>query len=145
MSDPMRELFGPVIHRYTRADAIRDEVLRDVSEVAREAGFTVPVALTSAVWFDCVSWTDEDEARKPEFTGQDEAGRLWDVLTVLFHTIRRKRAAAPSDDPSRLGFQVLRIPREGRGLRPRLATLVAHVGPGDHAEPVMTVLMPDED
>src|SRR5262245_16898089 len=34
------------IHRYTRADALREGVLIDVSETAREAGFRYPVALT---------------------------------------------------------------------------------------------------
>jgi hypothetical protein len=39
-----------LIHRYTRADAIRDGVLSDVSETAKEAGIRWPVALTAAVW-----------------------------------------------------------------------------------------------
>jgi hypothetical protein len=34
-----------VIHRYTRADAIRDGVLIDVTAVAREAGLRYPVAI----------------------------------------------------------------------------------------------------
>jgi len=34
-----------LIHRYTRADAIADGVLIDVSQTAREAGFAYPVAL----------------------------------------------------------------------------------------------------
>ena len=39
-----------LIHRYTRADALRDGVLIDVSAVAREADICSPVALTAAVW-----------------------------------------------------------------------------------------------
>ena len=35
-----------VISRYTRAQAIEDGVLVDVSELAREAGFRFPVAMT---------------------------------------------------------------------------------------------------
>ena len=35
-----------LVHRYTRADAIRDGVLIDVSAVAREAGIRYPVTLT---------------------------------------------------------------------------------------------------
>ena len=37
-----------LIHRYTRAEAIADGVLIDVSAVAREAGIRYPVALTAA-------------------------------------------------------------------------------------------------
>jgi hypothetical protein len=60
-------------YRYSRADAIADGVLIDVSTVAREAGITYPVALTSAVWARCVTVP-------PGVECQDEAGRLWDVL-----------------------------------------------------------------
>jgi hypothetical protein len=61
------------IHAYTRADAIRDGVLIDVSAVAREAGIRYPVALTRAAWERCV-------AVAPGVLCQAEAGRLWDVL-----------------------------------------------------------------
>ncbi|MCE9563538.1 MAG: hypothetical protein K8U57_15970 [Planctomycetes bacterium] len=37
-----------VIHSYTRANALADGVLVDVSETAREAGIRFPVALTQA-------------------------------------------------------------------------------------------------
>ena len=43
-------LFGPVISAYTRAQAIADGVLVDVSEMAREAGLKHPTALTATVW-----------------------------------------------------------------------------------------------
>jgi hypothetical protein len=47
-----------VIHAYTRADALRDGNLVAVPDaLAREAGITVPVALTRAAWEDCVAWT----------------------------------------------------------------------------------------
>ena len=67
--DAMREIFGEPIHSYTRAQAIEDGQLIDVSTVAREAGIVWPVALTSAAWDDCVAWTDETEARKG-YTGE---------------------------------------------------------------------------
>jgi hypothetical protein len=38
-----------LIHRYTRADALRDGALIDVSAVAREAGIRYPVALAALV------------------------------------------------------------------------------------------------
>ena len=42
--------FGPPISTYTRAQAIEDGFLVDVSETPREAGFKIPVALTRTVW-----------------------------------------------------------------------------------------------
>ena len=42
--------FGPAISTYTRAQAIEDGILVDVSDTACEAGFTIPVAVTRTVW-----------------------------------------------------------------------------------------------
>ena len=65
--------FGPVLSAYTRAQAIEDGFLVDVSETACEAGFTIPVAVTRAVW-------DRLIALPEGYRGfQDERGRLWDV------------------------------------------------------------------
>ena len=50
----LNTLFGEVIHRYTRAQALADGVLVDVTDAAREAGFRTPVAMTIAVWSKAV-------------------------------------------------------------------------------------------
>ena len=42
--------FGPILSAYTRAQAIEDGFLVDVSDTAREAGFGIPVAVTRSVW-----------------------------------------------------------------------------------------------
>lgn len=140
----MTEIFGDVIHAYTRKKAIADGALVDVTETAREAGFVWPVAMTREAWEYAVAWTEADEKRKPEFTGQDEAGRLWDVVYMAFAFIRGKKArgAAPS---VRDNYRLFRIPREGRGLRARPIVLSIVTGPGDNGEPVVTLMMPHED
>src|SRR5689334_6141268 len=74
-----------LIHRYTRAEALRDGVLIDVSETAREAGIRWPVALTVAAWAKCV-------AIPPGVACQDEAGRLWDVVYLLRCAIGRSQS-----------------------------------------------------
>src|SRR5215813_517786 len=82
-------MFGPddLIYRYTRAQAIADGVLVDVSTAGREAGFEFPVALTRAAWERCVA--------VPAGVGcQDEVGRLWDVLTMLRFAVRASKGAA---------------------------------------------------
>ncbi len=89
--DAMRSVPLPdrrqIIHHYSRAQALADGVLiaADAS-AAREAGFRVPVALTSAVWEDCVAWSEADSDRQ---VPQDESGRLWDVLFMSRSAIRR--------------------------------------------------------
>jgi hypothetical protein len=70
-----------VIYQYTRAQAIEDGVLIDVSEKAREAGIIFPTAVTAAAWAECVA--------VPETAAcQDEIGRLWNILTLLRFSIR---------------------------------------------------------
>lgn len=135
----MNELFqaSDVIHTHTRAQLIEDGDLIDVSETAREAGFTVPVAITRAAWADCVEWTSETDKRKA--TCQDEAGRLWDVVYMA-----RLAARVRGDEPRRL-FELYRVPVQGRGIRPRRVALAMHIGPGDAGEPVITIGLPNED
>lgn len=123
------------ISSYSRANAIADGVLIDVTSVASEAGFMVPVALTAEAWNDCVAWTAEDSKRQ---VLQDEAGRLWDVLWMAFAAARRARG-------DQVAFQLYRVPRGGRGYRPRLTTLRLHISPGDEMEPVLSILLPGQD
>lgn len=129
------EIFGGPVYSYSRAQALDDGYLIDVTETAREAGFRFPVALTRAAWEDCVAWNDDDSGRK--HWPQDQTGRLWDVLTMTRFYMRGAVRRNPAAD--RFALQVLRVPREGRGHKARIVTLVAHVGPGDNAEPVITI------
>ena len=46
-TDGSESLFGEVIFSYTRAQAIADRALIDVTPTAAEAGFRFPVAVTS--------------------------------------------------------------------------------------------------
>ena len=134
----LADFYGEPIHTYTRAQAIEDGVLVDVSETARQAGFVWQVAMTAAAWEECVAWSEEDSRRQ---TYQDETGRLWDVVWMASLAVK---AAGRASEQSRL-FQLYRVPRGGRGARPCLATLKLMVGPGDEGEPVITILLPHED
>jgi len=118
------------------------------ASLAAEAGFGVPVALTRAVFDDCVAWTDADAERTSVWL-QDETGRLWDVLWMAAQAARRVRQR------SRVTFELCRVPRD-RGRIPiddledaayeRLCRvrLVADIGPGDDGMPVITILQPQE-
>lgn len=134
--ESLESIFGEPISTYTRAQAIADGMLVDISETAREAGITFPVAMTCAAWSDCVAWDESDEARKG-FTGNCERGRLWDVVW-MFSLAARKGG-------SELSYQLYRIPRDGRGTKARLVTLKAICGPGDDAAPVITIMLQNED
>jgi hypothetical protein len=133
----LTDIFGPVISSYSRAQAIEDGILIDVSEMAREAGFKPPVALTSAAWEDCVAWNADDNKRQ---TYQDESGRLWDVLFMLHFAIQCSR-----NNNSTLLYKLRRVPRGGRGHLARDVTLKSIIGSGDTSDPVITIMLPHED
>lgn len=119
-----------LIHHYTRADALDDGSLVDVTETAKEAGFRIPVALTWTAWSDCVAWAEEDTEC---VVYQDESGRLRDLLWMAINAARRNTEA------SRLEFKVLRIPRDSRTGQPVSVPLVLDIGPGDQGEAVITI------
>lgn len=120
----------PIIFSYTRAQAVADGVLIDVT--AKEAGFVLPVAVTAAVWAEYIKVPDGVE-------GQDEAGRLWDLLTMLRSAIRRDASGGPE-----LLFQLHERNDNAEGESP-LVTLKAMCGPDDDLSPCITVLLPEED
>lgn len=129
----LEDIFGTVISCYTRAQAIDDGGLVDVTATASECGFRMPVALSRAAWEECVKIPNGVSC-------QDEAGRLWDVLWMLHCAIKRS-AGGP-----RIDFELYVRNRNTDKLTKRdLVSLYAHCGPGDNAEPVITIMLPHED
>src|SRR4051812_6506497 len=114
---------GFLIHCHSRAQMLADAELVDVSEVARLAGFIVPVALTRAAWAECVEWVDE--AAQAKSPGQSEAGRLWDVLWMA-------RVAAATGRSTRRRFLLKREPQDHERSRSRRVVLVMQTHTGDH-------------
>ncbi len=126
------DLFGDVIHIYSRKEALEDGELIDCSALAREAGIKYPVAMTRAVWDLCVALSPAAEK-----AGNDEKGRLWDVRWMLSLAIRAARG-----DVSEIKYQLLCVVDS---VEASTLMLKANCGPGDDAEPVITIMLPDED
>ena len=122
--------FGPPVFTYTRAQALADGFQVAIpSATSREAGITFPVFFTREVF--------ELYVAVPEnVSGQDEAGRLWDILWMFRFAARRGGAV--------LRFQ-LYVRNNERAAR--LVTLKAMCGPTDidDAAPAITIMLPDQD
>jgi hypothetical protein len=125
-----------IISRYSRAQAIDDGVLVDVSEQARESGFTVPFAMTRTVWH----LVDPTQAEIADW-GQSVAGRLHDVLWMAHLAIKA------STGGTELIYEVIFQMRDRSEFRSgqRKVALKLHSGPGDEGEHVMTLMLPEED
>ncbi|MCQ4122782.1 DUF6573 family protein [Rhodococcus tibetensis] len=130
MTESLTDIFGSTINEYSRADAIADGTLHDVTAIAREQGILFPVAVAAHAWADAVAWGDNHGAM------QDETGRLWDVLSIAAYALRKAR---------RLGltglqpFTVYVVPNSAGAQEPEPVALGIEVGPGDLGEPVLTI------
>ena len=115
-----------LIYSYTRADALTDGVLVDVSERAKRAGIKHPTACTAGVWalIDCVPASDADT-----LAGVVADARLAEVLTAMLAAIRRGGARGTD----RVAFELLG------------AALWAQCGPGDTDASVITIMLKGED
>ena len=147
---------APVISRYTRARAISDGVLvdlmqrptperpdlDDLAELVRQAGFTVPVAMTAAAFAEAVAPIDGEIS-----PCQDLKGRLWDVLFVLAWEIRSaRRSGRDETDTVRFEVRVWRQKGYEGATRTghRVVRLKSVIGPDDDRRPCITLMLPDE-
>ena len=124
--------FGEMIFSYTRSQAVADGVQVEVSKTAQQAGIRFPVFLTRAVY-------DAYVTVPPGVTAQDEAGRLWDIITMARFAILRSR---PGCDRLPVALYVRNDNRA-----PRLVRLTAVCGPLDidDPQPAITLMLMDED
>jgi hypothetical protein len=128
-STSLTEIFGEVIHAYTRAQALEDGVLVDLAAAAPDVcaqHFKYPVACTASVWGLVES------ACKDQRLCTSPAGVIHDILWMA-----RMSPSARDLDPTTRLFGVI------IGRRHHRLKMVC--GPGDDAEPVMTVMLPEED
>jgi hypothetical protein len=121
-----------LVYAYTRSQAIADGFQVEVSKVAHEAGIKFPVFLTRAVYDNYVTVP-------AGITGQDEAGRLWDIVWMTQFAIRKAK-------PQQTRLPVALYVRNDN-QRARLIKLIATCGPLDidDPQPAITIMMPDED
>jgi hypothetical protein len=114
------ETFGEPISVYTRAQAIEDGMLVDMTEWASaekgfHGGFTCPVAMTSKLW------AAVSPKRLPRF--QDARGRAHDVLFMASLAVRSLMRKGESSGAFRVLLhvgrtrnQVLRVVVDGDGV-----------------------------
>ena len=123
--------FGEVIYSYTRKQAVADGVQVDLTKTAQEAGIRFPVFITRTAF-------DAYVTVPPNVSGQDEAGRLWDIVWMLRIAIQRSQ---PGCDRIPVALYVRNDNRAAK-----LVNLIATCGPLDidDPQPAITVMLPGE-
>jgi hypothetical protein len=124
MSDNNDSIFGDAIFRYTRANAIADGVLVDLSKVT-----TVQEHWKFS--FACTDTVFALMERAIEEHGNDLAGIMHDISLMAKAEIRNGSRADV------IHFKVF--------IGVKLHDLKLHIGPGDTSEPVMTLMLAHED
>ncbi len=121
------------VYTYTRSQAVADGFQIEVTKTAQEAGIRFPVFITRGVYEQCV-------AVPPGVTGQDEAGRLWDVVWMLRFAIIRSK-------PGTSRLTVALYVRNSDTHPARLVKLIATAGAVDidDPSPAITLMLPTED
>lgn len=119
-----------IIFSYTRADALADGVLIDITPTAQTYGFKLPTAISDALYHGYVV--------PPEGLlgqGQSLEGRMHDLLTLAMIAARKGL------EQDSVYLHVLFLMKPGKLEKVRV---VLHVGPGDSAEPVLTLCLPED-
>ncbi len=123
------------VSTYTRKQAIKDGVLIDITDTAKKIGFISSVAVTSTVWHGYVV-----PAKELEYFGQSVKGRVWDVISRLYFQIQCSEATDV------IYFKtVFMLPEEQHIYKHEAVELKAVVSAGDNGEPVLTIMLPEED
>jgi hypothetical protein len=118
-----------VIHRYTRAQAIADGVLVDITEAAKQSGCKVHVAMTAAAYAECVEVPQGTEG----VTAEDRLTEILNMVRIAAHIL---------PIASECIFPVILMTGEESA---EMKLLKLHLGGGDDGEPVLTILLPNED
>ena len=126
----------PIIHSYTRADAIRDGVLLDITEHAKHFGFKYPVAITATIVNRHIN-PSEDLSEK----GETSENRIGLVLSELYYAIK---SMSNSDPQTRIHFNVEFL-MDAIDETYETIELIADCCPGDTMEPVITIMLPEDD
>ena len=121
-----------VIFSYTRMQAIEDGVLIDVTEQANQLGFKVNTVVTATLFH---GYVEPPTGLTGE--GQSTAGRLHDLLFLVLCAARKNHAGA---DRAAVRVSFLMAPGKTETVE-----VIAHIGPGDQGEPVLTLMLPEDD
>ena len=121
----------PVISSYSRAQFIEDGGLVEVPRAVGARYFNYPIGITREVWEGCVADLDAPH-------GERDNARLQALLCDAVHVARR------GEGQSLMDWNFNCIPPSATGTTTQDFHLMLHIGPGDTAAPVLTIMFPSQ-
>lgn len=154
MTDNLTELFGDVIHTYSRREAIKDGVLVQLSgsgysgddwipTMCAEAGYKIPIAMTATAFQEFVA--PIEGSCEAVAHCQDIRGRLWDVLFMTRYAIRAGGRDTTTVLAKLYVVPNIKITDKPHAKKPKLRTIKCVCGPDDDGSPCLTFMLPEED
>lgn len=127
--------FDGQVFRITRQQLLAEGALLDISAIAREAGLVFSTAITAGLW---AAYGDaRTAAESPRFV----LVLCWMLRFAIRDLIPARRFKDPFSETLFFGIFV----QERATGEYRLAEVKAVCDPGDNLEPVITLLLPEED
>ena len=127
--------FDGQVFRITRQQLLAEGALLDISAIAREAGLVFSTAITAGLW---AAYGDARTAgESPRFV----LVLCWMLRFAIRDLIPARRFKDPFSETLFFGIFV----QERATGQFRLAEVKAVCDPGDNLEPVITLLLPEED
>ena len=121
-----------IISSYSRADAIRDGVLIDITDIAKRFGFKYPVAITSNLYYTYI-----DPNGNMNSIREVDNTLIGDVLTTLYYSIKNSKENETNIVTVKMTIEI--SPNETSEIE-----FWAHCGPGDDYRPVITIMLPED-
>ena len=118
---------------YTREQAIKDDVLVDVTEMAKEAGFVIPTCITASV--------NVLLKENAGYMHQDYDGMLWDILWILYCNVKTVKGKTDT-----INFEVIihkKVHTSKTDKTEKFKAVLSANWP-DH-KPVLTIMLKNED
>jgi hypothetical protein len=118
-----------VVSCYTRANAIADGVLIDVTERACQVGFKLPTVVTATVWSSIIEMGN----------AEIESLRLTAFLARCCSEAIYSSKQRPNARRVNFSYGDENLPVSS------MHNVIIDIGPGDNAEPVLTIMFPCDD
>lgn len=126
----------PYFITHTHEESIEAGFLIDVTNVAKNIGFNLPVALTKAVWGNCVTW-DASKENRNDIT-QSEGYRLLELLSSALIAWRQLKRGV------RCSFDIYRALDGKEKFSSERVVLSIYTNSGFISPKRITIMMDDE-